>query len=109
MIGLCQDGKNSPAALRTIAGVNSFLSLRRMCGLLNRGSFLIEEPDFHDRSLSRGQKLSRRASEERGCKFFLIPSSRVWASQPWFLLDRRTRLPLSVFVQRAISLPTCFG
>src|SRR6266436_5997002 len=28
--------------------------------------------DFHDRSLSRGQRLSRRASEERGCKFFLV-------------------------------------
>src|ERR1700722_1298480 len=39
-------------------------------------------PDLHDRSLSRGQKLSRRASEERGCKFFLISSPRVLASRP---------------------------
>ncbi len=34
--------------------------------------------DFHDRSLSRGQKLSRRASEERGCKFFLILRRVCW-------------------------------
>src|SRR5882724_2794240 len=43
--------------------------------------------DFHDRSLSRGQKLSRRATEERGCKFFLDFSPRVLASQPWFLFQ----------------------
>src|SRR6266852_842502 len=41
--------------------------------------------DFHDRSLSRGQKLSRRASEERVYKFFSDSSPRVLASQPWFL------------------------
>ena len=34
--------------------------------------------DFHDRSLSRGQKLSRRASEERGCKSFLILRRVCW-------------------------------
>jgi hypothetical protein len=43
--------------------------------------------DFHDRSLSRGQGLSRRAWEERGYKFFLNPSSRVLASRPWFLFQ----------------------
>src|SRR6266478_9060281 len=41
--------------------------------------------DFHDRSLSRGQKLSRRASEERGYKTLSDFSPRVLASQPWFL------------------------
>jgi len=56
--------------------------------------------DFHDRSLSRGQKLSRRASEERGCEFFLISSPRVLASRPWFL--DRTRLP---FAGAAFLLP----
>jgi len=34
--------------------------------------------NFHDRSLSRGQKLSRRASEERGYKFFLILRRVCW-------------------------------
>jgi len=29
--------------------------------------------DFHDRSLSRGQKLSRRATEDAGVNPFLIP------------------------------------
>jgi hypothetical protein len=28
--------------------------------------------DFHDKSLSRGQELSRRAEEERRCIFFFI-------------------------------------
>jgi hypothetical protein len=41
--------------------------------------------DFHDRSLSRGQKLSRRASEERVYKTLSDFSPRVLASQPWFL------------------------
>src|SRR5713226_9200572 len=43
--------------------------------------------DFHDRSLSRGQKLSRRASEERGYKTLSDSSPRVLASQPWFLFQ----------------------
>src|SRR5882724_9959657 len=34
--------------------------------------------DFHDKSLSRGQELSRRASEERGYKFFLILRRVCW-------------------------------
>jgi hypothetical protein len=34
--------------------------------------------DFHDRSLSRGQKLSRRATEERGCKFLVILRRVCW-------------------------------
>jgi hypothetical protein len=70
MIGLCQEGKSSPGALRRIAGTKLFLILRRVYWPLSRGSFLIEESDFHDRSSSRGQKLSRRASEERGYKSF---------------------------------------
>src|SRR5580692_9007999 len=41
--------------------------------------------DYHHRSLSRGQKLSRRATEERGCKILSDSSPRVLASQPWFL------------------------
>ena len=63
--------------------------------------FLLTSPfierfgDFHDRSLSRGQKLSWRAVEERGCNFFSIPSPRLLASQPRFLLVRRTRLPFA--------------
>src|SRR5690349_19932800 len=43
--------------------------------------------DFHDRSLSRGQKLSRRASEERGCKTCLILRRVFLASQPRFLFQ----------------------
>src|SRR5689334_2827669 len=34
--------------------------------------------DFHDRSLSRGQKLSRRAREERVCKFLLVLRRVCW-------------------------------
>ena len=34
--------------------------------------FVPEVADIHDKSLSRGQKLSRRASEERGYKFFWV-------------------------------------
>jgi hypothetical protein len=41
--------------------------------------------DFHDRSLSRGQKLSRRAAEERGCNSFGFFAA-VLASQ-WFLFE----------------------
>ena len=42
--------------------------------------------DFHDRSLSRGQKLSRRATEERGVILLIL--RRVFlASQPWFLFE----------------------
>jgi hypothetical protein len=48
---------------------------------------LVRLPDFHDRSLSRGQKLSRRATEERGCNFFSVSSPRVLASRPWFLFE----------------------
>src|SRR6267154_1248475 len=42
--------------------------------------------DIHDKSVSRGQKLSRRASEKRVHK---IPraSARVRASRRWFLFD----------------------
>src|SRR5689334_16520889 len=43
---------------------------------------LAKEPrrfrDFHDRSLSRGQKLSRRAREERVCKFLLVLRRVCW-------------------------------
>jgi len=38
MIGLCQEGKSSPDALRRSAGVNLFLILRRVCWPLGRGS-----------------------------------------------------------------------
>jgi len=47
----------------------------------------VPQADFHDRSLSRGQKLSRRASEERGYKTLSDFSPRVLASQPWFLFQ----------------------
>ena len=40
------------------------------------------ESHFHDRSVSRGQKLSRRAAEERGCKILSRCSTRVLASRP---------------------------
>jgi len=43
--------------------------------------------DFHDRSLSRGQKLSQRATEERGCKSFSILRRMFLASQPRFLFE----------------------
>src|SRR6266852_2867426 len=55
-----------------------------MCGKTLSDEFL--QADFHDRSLPRGQKLSRRASEERGYKTLSDSSPRVLASQPWFLL-----------------------
>src|SRR5260370_415516 len=54
---------------------------------MSPGGALLRLSDFHDRSLSRGQKLSWRASEERGCKFFSGSSPRVLASQPWFLFQ----------------------
>jgi hypothetical protein len=41
-----QERKSSPDALRRSAGVNSFWFLAA-CLPLSRGSFLIEEPDFH--------------------------------------------------------------
>jgi hypothetical protein len=43
--------------------------------------------------LSRGQRLSRHAPEERGCKSFVIPRRVCLASRPWFL--DRTRLPFA--------------
>jgi hypothetical protein len=56
--------------------------LNAVAGKVDSGpKALVRLRDFHDRSLSRGQKLSRRATEERGCKFF------------WFL--RRVCWPLS--------------
>ena len=42
-------------------------------------------PDFHDRSLSRGQKLSRPAREERGCK------SLTLRGKPLLDCERRRR------------------
>jgi hypothetical protein len=47
MIGLCQEGKSSPDALRRSAGVNLFWFLRRVC-VASQPRFLFEiEPDFH--------------------------------------------------------------
>jgi len=80
---------------------NIFLAAGLFCGLFIWSPFLqgrqhraeqgleqaVKQADFHDRSLSRGQKLSRRATEERGCKFLLDFSPRVLASQPWFLFQ----------------------
>ena len=64
--------RSKPAAL---PGAEIFLqySLR---GFRQWVSFRLR--DFHDRSLSRGQKLSRRATEERGCKSFLILRRVRW-------------------------------
>jgi hypothetical protein len=45
-----------------------------------------ELTDIHDKSVSRGQKLSRRASEKRVHKI-LRASARVRASRRWFLFD----------------------
>src|SRR5712692_11772427 len=39
MIGLCQEGKSSPDALRRSAGTKLFLISRRVCWPLSRGSF----------------------------------------------------------------------
>ena len=47
MIGLCQEGKSSPGALRRSAGVDSFLIPRRACWPLGHGSYFSIEPDFH--------------------------------------------------------------
>src|SRR5713226_10116732 len=45
----------------------------------------IRVADLHDKSLSRGQKLSGRAQEERVKKFFAIFSFAVVASRQLFL------------------------
>jgi hypothetical protein len=42
--------------------------------------------DLHDKSLSRGQKLSRRATEERVGQTLSGSSARLRASRRWFLL-----------------------
>src|SRR5579872_2556126 len=54
---------------------------------INAVTVHVRSRDFHDRSLSRGQKLSRRASEERGCKTCLILRRVFLASQPRFLFQ----------------------
>src|SRR5260370_12626223 len=41
------------------------------------------QADFHDRSLSRGQKLSRRASDARRSKTLSYSSSPLLPSPPW--------------------------
>jgi hypothetical protein len=43
--------------------------------------------DLHDKSLSRGQKLSWRAQEERVKKFFKILQLAIVASRQLFLLS----------------------
>ena len=53
MIGLCQEGKSSPDALRRSAGANLFLILPRACRSLGRGSYFRCEP-------SGLEKLNRR-------------------------------------------------
>src|SRR6266481_5628044 len=66
--------------------------------------------DFHDRSLSRGQKLSRRATEERGCKSFLILRRVCWPLSRGSCFSR-TRLPFAVADQRVVlhrRLSLCF-
>ncbi len=50
--------------------------------------------DFRDRSLSRGQELSQRAAEERGCNFFLNFGGCVGPSAGFSMRDR-TRLPFA--------------
>ncbi len=45
-------------------------------GRIQKVSF--RKPDFHDRSLSRGQKLSRRATEEHGCNSFGFFAACIW-------------------------------
>src|SRR5882757_11543580 len=61
--------------------------------------------------LCQERKPSRRAAEERACKILSDSSPRVLASQPWFVLDRRTRLPLTIADQRVVlprRLSWCF-
>src|SRR6266853_104763 len=74
-----------------------------------RGDYFLQA-DFHDRSLSRGQKLSRRAWEERGYKLFRISRRVCWplSRGSWF---SRTRLPFAVSDQRVVlnrRLSLCF-
>jgi hypothetical protein len=47
--------------------------------------WFVRLPDFHDMSLSRGQKLSCRAQEERVKKFFKVFSSPLCASRQLLL------------------------
>jgi hypothetical protein len=71
---------------------------------------LVRLPDFHDRSLSRGQELSRRALEERGYKSFLI-FRRVFGLSAVVPICDRTRLPFAVSDQRVVlnrRLSLCF-
>src|SRR5882724_10225057 len=57
--------------------------------------------DFHDRCLSRGQKLSRRAAEERGVNSFCFFAACVGLSAVVPISDR-TRLPFAVSDQRVV-------
>jgi len=47
MIGLCQEGKSSPDALRRSAGVKLVGFFAACFWLLSRGSYSKIEPDFH--------------------------------------------------------------
>jgi len=56
----------------------SFSLLQEEIKQMRASSWWSHGQDFHDRSLSRGQKLSRRASEERAYKFFRILRRVCW-------------------------------
>src|SRR5476651_1298276 len=58
MIGLCQEGKSSPDALRRSASVNSFGFFAACVGLSAVVPSSIEEPDFH--LLAQPVELPRR-------------------------------------------------
>src|SRR6266567_6376285 len=108
MIGLCQEDKSSPDALRRSAGVNPFWFFAACVGLSAVVPVSVE-PDFHDRSLSRGQKLSRRASEERGCKFFLVLRRVCWPlSRGSFLIEEPDFHLLAQPFQLPRRLSLCF-
>src|SRR6266581_2873777 len=109
MIGLCQEDKSSPDALRRSAGVNPFWFFAACVGLSAVVPVSVE-PDFHDRSLSRGEKLSRRAAEGRGCKSFLVLRRVCWPLSRGSCFSR-TRLPFAVSDQRVVlhrRLSLCF-
>src|SRR6266852_193637 len=94
MISPCQEGKSSPDALRRSAGIK-FLGASARVRASRRWFLLDPEPDIHDKSVSRGQKLSRRASEKRGYKILRCFSSRSCLSAV-VPARSRTRHPFAV-------------
>src|SRR5258708_11150569 len=79
-VSLFEARLNARTVAKSLKRVHSKFKARRLTGAEVQRDLraLARQPGFHDRSLSRGQKLSRRATEERGCKSFLILRRVCW-------------------------------